>query len=376
MIVKLGIQNFQSIKSARLEFHPGVTVITGPSGSGKTALMRAMHSLVVNPKGSQRNISYGAEKAIVAMRFGDAPVVSWYRDKKSTTYKVGDVVSEKAGKSNIASVTTGFPLLYDGDSKKVLNFLGEWDKLFPFGKTPSEMFLMFEDIFKIDPSSDIIELMREDVVAQQRVVSEVSQQIEVNKVKVSAIAEAELKVSVAELEKLSVRLNDVETRFNSLVLETSVSENLVKALEGMKGLVLREFDLAVLDISGLQEDFRNVEGMAKVAELSFVRREFDLTKVEGVGLLEVDCSRALECDKVLSIEGLALKEFDLSLVLRSLNLQEDVGEALELVSGLDQFDGANSRNETERREISEELGKFSVCPLCQRPLEGITHDAH
>lgn len=63
MLTRLGIQNFQSLSDISVDLAP-FTVIVGPSSSGKSALVRALHTLTHNRRGSDF-ISHGERQATI-----------------------------------------------------------------------------------------------------------------------------------------------------------------------------------------------------------------------------------------------------------------------------------------------------------------------
>jgi len=65
MINSLHIQNFQSHKDTRLEFHPGMNVIVGDSDMGKTAVIRSIKLLTTNrPLGDDFRSHWGGDTRI------------------------------------------------------------------------------------------------------------------------------------------------------------------------------------------------------------------------------------------------------------------------------------------------------------------------
>jgi DNA repair ATPase RecN len=64
-IKSIQIQNFQSYKSTKLQFDPGVNVIVGSSDSGKSAILRAMLWAIFNrPSGESFKSYWGGDTAI------------------------------------------------------------------------------------------------------------------------------------------------------------------------------------------------------------------------------------------------------------------------------------------------------------------------
>lgn len=79
-MMKVRVQNFQSIKDATVEID-GFTVITGRNNSGKSAFMRAIRAAFQNPRGTSY-IRRGADKCTVEIDFGDGNTLKWEKGRK------------------------------------------------------------------------------------------------------------------------------------------------------------------------------------------------------------------------------------------------------------------------------------------------------
>jgi len=83
-MIKVRIQNFQSIEDAELEID-GFTVITGPNNSGKSAVMRAVRGVFTNaPAGPL--VRHGAKHLSVGIAFPDGNTVLWEKGGKTNRY--------------------------------------------------------------------------------------------------------------------------------------------------------------------------------------------------------------------------------------------------------------------------------------------------
>src|SRR5712692_9653683 len=65
MLLHLAIENYAVIEKLRIEFHPGLNLLTGETGSGKSILVDAF-SLLLGARASPELIRAGAERARVA----------------------------------------------------------------------------------------------------------------------------------------------------------------------------------------------------------------------------------------------------------------------------------------------------------------------
>lgn len=153
--MKVIIENFQTISHAELNFVVGINHICGLNGSGKSSIIEAIRCAILNPSGTSDVISWWAKEARVTLE-DDNNSITWVRTKSSSCYidnKTGTPINN-ASKLNIRDISS-LPccLLPDGS---LLNVPNRWSKLFPFGESGTTMFKIFEDLFEINKSTNVI----------------------------------------------------------------------------------------------------------------------------------------------------------------------------------------------------------------------------
>lgn len=82
MLTHLAIQDFAVVRSAELEFGPGLTVISGETGAGKSLLVDAL-GLLSGLRADSGVVRHGAERAELAAEFAlevDSPALAWLRE--------------------------------------------------------------------------------------------------------------------------------------------------------------------------------------------------------------------------------------------------------------------------------------------------------
>jgi len=72
MLAELAVENFAVIERARVQFHPGLNLLTGETGSGKSLVVDAL-ALLFGGRASAEMVRTGAERAHVAGIFEVAP---------------------------------------------------------------------------------------------------------------------------------------------------------------------------------------------------------------------------------------------------------------------------------------------------------------
>ena len=157
--MKLKLKNFQSISQSELNFPIGITLIRGANASGKSAIYRAVKAILTNPNGSKHYVKHGAKEAEVTLE-NNGNSLTWKRTKSSVAYEYDGQEYLKASKAKASDYCDlGF---YTNEKGKLVNMLDEWDVLFPFGESDTELFKIFEDIFNISDSAKVVDTMKAD----------------------------------------------------------------------------------------------------------------------------------------------------------------------------------------------------------------------
>lgn len=156
----IDLNNFQSISSAELKFIPGINLIVGQSNSGKTAIIRAVNAVISNPTRGKYYIKKGTKAANVLINY-EGNSIRWERTSSDSTYEIDGELYKKTGRNDLFDLleTSGF---VRDDADNVMNIEGEWNLPFPFDRTPSELFKLFENIFCISDSAVILKSFKDE----------------------------------------------------------------------------------------------------------------------------------------------------------------------------------------------------------------------
>lgn len=154
------LNNFQSIGEAELTFEPGVNLIVGQSNSGKTAILRSIAATLNNPTRGKYFIKKGAKFSLIEVKF-DGNEIKWKRTPADSSYEINGEVYKKTGRTDLFEILPENGFVRD-DSDNIMNIEGEWDLPFPFDRTPSELFKLFENIFCISDSAVILKSFKDD----------------------------------------------------------------------------------------------------------------------------------------------------------------------------------------------------------------------
>lgn len=206
----LKIEDFQSIGNATLEFVPGINLILGQSNSGKTAIFRAIYSALSNPSYAKSFIKHRTGGCGVTFDF-NGNTISWQKSSKGgTTYYVNGEEHTKVGTSDLFTILpdNGF---VKSDSGEVMNIEGEWDLPFPFDRTPSELFRLFENVFCVSDSATILKSYKEEESDLVKQCTDIKDKIKRTENKITSLDELK---EEANLEKLKEDLSSFEEHAN------------------------------------------------------------------------------------------------------------------------------------------------------------------
>lgn len=426
MSIRVGILNFQAIGQAKLQFDPGVTVITGATGSGKTAILRALVALVSNNPYAKDKIKHGKTETSVAVLVDGFKRVDWRRTATSSAYILSEVKSaenptpagpetfSKTGRTRLHQVYPEFPMLWDDSLKRVINFHTEWDLLFPFDRTPAQLFELFEDLINIDDSRAILGRMKDEEGEAKAKEHEFLLRSTQLGEKAAAIRALRDSVSESELDRLRLDLSRVQRELTKLGESLEEGGQLFRAVAHMGALEKKEIDFGEVEKAGvLKRDRELAQDLSQRIGILEGLREFkeDLKVWDVVGGLEEDfhCARRAfallentegvkncnvswvmveeeeklergleEARRLVRYLELAKLVTACSIDLSPLGVGDQVGkdlaEAERIEQELERIRGHEAAYKVEEAQLREEEKKFKVCPLCGSNLEECSHD--
>lgn len=205
--MKVITKDFQSLKGTNeFEFPVGITIIQGKTDSGKSTVFYAIEDCLANPSGVADIINWDAKQAEVTIDNEDNKV-TWIKTNSSCEY------IDKEGKSyvkasKIDSRNFGNLGFYFDKKDKIVNIHSEWDKLFPFEASDSEMFKLFEDIFNISCSFQIVDLMKKDEQSKKQQINEITSRMNQLTIDNNSIEQILNSININDLNNLNEKLNN------------------------------------------------------------------------------------------------------------------------------------------------------------------------
>lgn len=256
--MKVTTKDFQSLKGENtFEFPVGITIIQGKTDSGKSTVFYAIQDCLENPSGVSDVINWDAKSAEVTIE-NDGGYVKWIKTASSSEYvdKNGKpyVKASKLDSRNIDNL--GF---YFDKKDKVINIHNEWDKIFPFESSDTEMFKLFEDMFNISSSFQIIDAIKKD---EQEVKNKTSQ----IKNKIDCLHQQNLNIdnilSNVNINQVNEIISDLQYKANAIVELTKDYANLSDNQKYLTLQIPEELDTSILIKNNsyynqLKEDYNN-----------------------------------------------------------------------------------------------------------------------
>lgn len=142
--MKVSIKDFQIVKSASLEFVPGLTVIQGESNNGKSALFRAIKSCIYNEPGTT-NVRVGCKNYMVGIEHNNHKII--LQKGENSLYVIDGEQYNKIGKSQVEEVRNALgisALSINGNTEKI-NFWDQMEKPFLLDRNSSDLFRFIVD---------------------------------------------------------------------------------------------------------------------------------------------------------------------------------------------------------------------------------------
>jgi len=142
--MKVSVKDFQIVKSASLEFIPGLTVIQGESNNGKSALFRAIKSCIYNEPGIS-NVRVGCKNYMVGIEHKGHKVI--FQKGENSLYMIDGQQFNKVGKSQVPEVANalGIKALSINDATEKINFWDQMEKPFLLDRNSSDLFRFIVD---------------------------------------------------------------------------------------------------------------------------------------------------------------------------------------------------------------------------------------
>ena len=232
--LKLHIENFQAISDMDLEFEQGINIIVGQSNSGKTSVLRAIDTVVNNGSGSAEFIKWETKKASIEMDYNNNNV-KWSRTLKDIEYDINDSKYLKVGSSDLFKLLPNNGFVRDPQGE-FSNMEDEWTLPFPFYKSSSEVFKLFENIFSVSDSAKILKCMKENEDNLKKELTNKENEIERIQLKIDSIEKLNIEETVEQLKEYKEKLQRVNSELASIKEDINYLKEMSKKLSMYRGV--------------------------------------------------------------------------------------------------------------------------------------------
>ena len=329
--MKVRTKDFQRLKGENeFEFPVGITVIQGRSGSGKSSVFYAIEDCLTNPSGVADVINWDAKQAEVEIE-NDGGYAKWIKTASSCEYVDKDgkeyIKASKIDSRDIADL--GF---YFNPKGNIVNIHGEWSKLFPFEASDTEMFKLFEDIFNISSSFQIVESIKKDEQGFK-----------------------------AQINSINKELNDLTQQNNNL-------EYVLESLDKDVDKYINNLSIYQNKLKELSEDYSLYQNTLSNKTLN-IPNEFDTGIIQSTlnkyNILINDYNTYANS---LNMANISLPS-EYTLELKENPYIADYNLYFQLLKDIQTYDTNLNDCNLRIQTLEEEKAKIKVCPTCGRPLE-------
>ena len=329
--MRVRTKDFQRLKGENeFEFPVGITVIQGRSGSGKSSVFYAIEDCLTNPSGVADVINWDAKQAEVEIE-NDGGYAKWIKTASSCEYVDKDgkeyIKASKIDSRDIADL--GF---YFNPKGNIVNIHGEWSKLFPFEASDTEMFKLFEDIFNISSSFQIVESIKKDEQGFK-----------------------------AQINSINKELNDLTQQNNNL-------EYVLESLDKDVDKYINNLSIYQNKLKELSEDYNLYQNTLSNKTLN-IPNEFDTGIIQSTlnkyNILINDYNTYANS---LNMANISLPS-EYTLELKENPYIADYNLYSQLLKDIQTYDTNLNDCNLRIQTLEEEKAKIKVCPTCGRPLE-------
>lgn len=333
--MKVILEDFQILKGKNeFEFPVGITVIVGPNASGKSSTFYAIQNALLNPNGVADCINHNAKKTSVTIENNNNSL-TWIKTRTSSVYKNNLTNQEYIKASKLTSRDIADLGFYFDNKGKIINIHDEWSKLFPYGESDTDMFRLFEDIFNISCSFQIIDEIKKD--------------------------EQLVKNNIVACQSSLTSLQNKQTIFSCIQDKVKISEinELINGINSLSSYV-----------SKLKEDYASLSTSIPLKNIilpdSF---DFNILNESAIELKNINESYNNY------LHNLKYKNIDLEIELPNLDIElntqliNDYNDYVRLNKEINKINDELYDVDKKEIEILNEISTIKTCPTCGKPLE-------
>lgn len=350
MISSLKIQNFQSHKNSRLDFHEGLNVIVGESDHGKSAIVRALRWLMKNrPTGDSFRSDWSGNTKVE---------VQLSNDNKVTRRKTDSVNEYQVNESKLQSFGSGVPdQVVETLKMSDINLQTQFESHYLISNSPGEVAQHFNKIAGLDQ----IDLGLKNVKSWT---SKINKKIEYGEEMVDKL-QKELDHKYSHVDSLESEVDKLEKQQEELYDLQRHSDSLNKILDE-----LYEINEKLAQYQELLDIEDNVNGILKLhEEVDQIDQKYkeldDLT--DSIWKTQQQIRQLKEYTEIEDDVNYIIKEYD---DLHILTKEKD--QLATTIQETKKYSKLRAKYENEIESLEEDLhsNMEGICPFCGQLIQG------
>lgn len=399
--MKVSVKDFQIVKSASLEFIPGLTVIQGESNNGKSALFRAIKSCIYNEPGTS-NVRVGCKNYMVGIEHKGHKVI--FQKGENSLYMIDGQQFNKVGKSQVPEVANalGIKALNINDSTEKINFWDQMEKPFLLDRNSSDLFRFIVDSGEDDNLNTTLRTMvsdknklNTDKNLKEGSAATLKQQIDVME---QTLAGSEEKIQLCEniisfgpMTSKLLTINNIITNITNKTTEIEATDTTIKEQRAISDDIESKMNTLSYNISRKEQ---LAEKVSKSNELQQVINTIDEALKNKVDFKTI----APKVDKIIKDKSILsekltrineLSEFinnnkvtkiECTIGQDKINKYSSLSTVLDRISylqtTLNQVENSKLQLDKEYEPILKEYNSIKVCPYCGNKLHDGKEEAH
>ena len=366
----IDLSNFQSIGAAKLSFETGITLLVGQSNSGKSAILRAIKAVLNNPSRAKTYIKHGKTSSCVEITV-DNNTISWGRSGKESSYTINDESYAKVGNKTLFDLLPDNGFVRD-DEDNIMNIEGELELPFPFDRTPSQLFKLFENIFCVSDSATILKSFKDDELRYNKEISNTEEKLKRLAAKATALDELEKEVDLNSVKRDLKSFKELYDNYEEL--STDISH--VQRCAAISGLVFDEVtEPETYTLDGYEElsgDLSIIENAYRLDNLEMdMESPMETTTLDDYLELYEDIKEIERSEKASKFSMDDVPEISEQPLLETyLEMLSDYKEIVNCYQSCKAKKSAYEEAEQKIGTLQEKLKDYKVCPLCGHELTG------
>ena len=347
MIESIEIRNFQIHKKTRIEFVPGINIISGTSDNGKSSVIRAFRWVLENrPQGYSFRRWGTPEKAITAVDVVvDSETISRKRGNIKNEYVFEDTVY-KALRSDVPD-----PIKEHLETLS-FNIQMQNEKVFLFQDSDSNVAKLINDVSGISIIDDIHKESNKrlrDLNSEEKILKDLIKDKKAQKASYKSFVG--LKKS---LNALRIKVEDIDTKQESL-------DDITECLDNYRRLKQKKKRLP--NVSGIEESISKLEKKRRILE----EKEDSLDDLESFISFMEGINRVDEEDIIKISESIKKAEF----LVKSLQKQEESLSVIEEdIDHVEYLISTRKENKIKLKNINDKIKEIKeecdICPVCEK----------